>query len=333
MTRRAATPRSRPVGENATAGPPAGTTRPTSGPRTPQAPRSPAKGRLATILSTLKEWLNRRYDLVLPEISRLSIFVAPVASIALWIAQITFGVSLGRLINEYANSRVQFDWQQSLRNSGLILFGLIMLIAYVVTRTTGHRARRTKQLQDALVWFSQDMKFRRKPEQDTRCTIWAPVGRPNSESTVRMRQLVYYEPRMSEVAEEGSPSYRRNGPPGRITRISRHKDGLERPIGILGKTAFESIYNRLPQMYVETIPDGVDFQKRMVENWNFTPAEARVLSQDRRSYLAISIPDQNSSALLGVLYCDSRDPTALNRKVGDKAAKYLPHIARIITSP
>lgn len=301
----------------------------------PAPPKTPTnhRHRIAETFSAIKEWVDRQYDLLLPRVSIISNFIAPAASIGLWILQITFGVYLGLFLTDYQATSTIFDWDLMRRNWLLIPIGFAMTILYIVRRSAHHRARRTKQLQDALEWFSEDMGFHENPEHDVRCTIWAPAGRPNPRSTIRMRQLVYYEPRMSAVANGDSPRYKRNGLPGRIMRVSRNKGGFELPIGILGKTAFDSIYNKKAETNVENIPDGVNFQERMIDNWNFSALEAKELSQDRRSYLTISLTDQNRSTLLAVVYCDSRDPTALTEKIGNAANKHLPYLARIITSP
>ena len=56
--------------------------------------------------------------------------------------------------------------------------------------------------------------------------------------------------------------------------------------------------------------------------------EARYLTADRRSYLCIPMLTSDEKQLLGIIYCDSRSPTALTQKTGDDAQKYLPMIAR-----
>ena len=299
----------------------------------PPQPPTTRKQRIGSAISVSREWAARQYDLLLPKVSILAKFIAPIVSTILWLLTIVLGVYLERFYEDYLSTGTIFDWDLMRRNWFLIPIGVVMMILYLIRRTFNHKARRTKQLQDALEWFSEDMGFHKNPDHDVRCTIWAPVGRPKADSTVRMRQLVNYEPRVSPVGHGNTARYKRNGARGRITRVSRHKDGYESPIGILGKTALLCINNNDPVTFIETIDDGVDFQERMIDNWNFSPREAKELSQDRRSYLTISLMDHNRSALLAVLYCDSRNPEALTEDVGNEATKYLPYLGRIITSP
>lgn len=280
----------------------------------------------------LRELIDRQWDLALPRLSRLQLALGPVPSAAFWLTQVFLGAIIGSFIKDLAAKHTLWDWD-IVRDHWLVIPVLVIMIpAYLTRRTTDHKARRTQQLQDALSWFSEEMGFGNLPGQDIRCTIWTPTTTRVDKTPIRMRQLVNYEPPMSQIPDALSSRYRKNGPLGRISRVSRTVDGVQCPIGILGKAAFQGIYNRIAGTYVEIIPDAVDFQTRMIENWNFTRAEAEALTQDRRSYIAICLMDHNQSRFLAVLYCDSRDPAALALQVADKAAKHLPYIARIITS-
>jgi len=180
----------------------------------------------------------------------------------------------------------------------------------------------------ALRWFSMDMGFQSKKNADIRCTIWVPVETQKDNSPIRLKQIVDYVPQKSVLSKH---NFRINKQAGRIFPVSHFEGSVEQPIGILGYCAVDSVRKNDPGIYVEKIPEGIDFVEYMVENWNFSERKAIKLTLDRRSYLCLAMMDTSNSRLLGVIYCDSRDPEALTKEVGENGKGYLPYFAQLLT--
>ena len=212
-----------------------------------------------------------------------------------------------------------------------LLGGLLLafLLGLLLKRVEGDLSLETSAVYHALDWFYFDMHFGENPADDVRCTIWVPYPRSQDHEIKALRQIVDYIPRKSKTGEK---SFRYNKKAGRVFRIYHVVNGRDsrrgdlRCKGILGLCAADALEKG--EMKVECVPDGQPFEEYMVRNWNFSVHEARYLTADRRSYLCIPMLTSDKKQLLGIIYCDSRSPTALTQKTGDDAQKYLPMIAR-----
>lgn len=96
--------------------------------------------------------------------------------------------------------------------------------------------------------------------------------------------------------------------------------------GIIGRAA------RTHQMHHATRQnlDEQNFVDEMVSNWGFSESEARNLSTDRQSWLAVPINGPDSNSTLGVVYLDSSDPKFFTDEVIELVIEGCAEIAKFV---
>lgn len=205
---------------------------------------------------------------------------------------------------------------------------IIYFLGWLWQKFSGYQKRHLNRLYSSLEWFHDEMGLGDIVDADIRCTIWAPINIREGATPIRLKQIVPYVPKRSQINDK---TFRDNGRPGRIYDFTENKDDNIVAIGIVGQCAIDSISKCEPGIYHEEVPDDINFIEYMVENWNFSESRAMSLSSNRRSYLCLSMMDAGQSDLLGIIYLDSCDPKALVKSTGTHAQKYLPRIARVLT--
>jgi len=132
-----------------------------------------------------------------------------------------------------------------------------------------------------LVAFCRAMEF--TPEDDIRCTIWVPEK--NGEW---LRQITHYLP--ADVT--GSD---------RRFRVSK---------GVIGY-AYRAKECLVVSLKGDEYADAPVFRRYMMKSWGYDQKEANDLTTDRRAYLAAPIISSQEE-IVGILYCDSRNPNAFD---------------------
>ena len=180
-----------------------------------------------------------------------------------------------------------------------------------------------------LWWMYQDLGFYNNKEADIRCTLWTPKKSTSNYEKLRLIQLVDYVPDL-EISSNRQNVFRRNMSRGRVRMVARKKNKDIEPIGIVGKCAVESIRDNNAYILMENISDDKNFIDRMINIWHFTKTEAKKLTQDRKSYICISLMTSNHKDLLGLIYMDSNQENIFNDKIVNEIQEYLPRISEVL---
>lgn len=226
-------------------------------------------------------------------------------------------------------------WRTIFLDNWILLPLLIFYLIGVFWRNKiDYKNTKIHTIRDALTWIYHDLNFdgEKYAAADIRMTIWVPVRKNQKLESFRMQQLVDYVP---TVSQKSTPSggFRKNKTAGRVFRFTRPGKDEILGIGIAGLCviAFESKHE--PKVHQEMIPATVKFSDYMVSNWHFTPAQAELLTSDRRSYLCGPLMDRSAKALYGIIYIDSSDPKALTKVIANKFEKnYLTRIADLFAA-
>ena len=214
----------------------------------------------------------------------------------------------------------------------LLIVG-IWIVGYVLLRFYNHKDKKSKELHNVLKWLCESLDTQQDTDKDIRCTIWIPVGRMSQGSPVRLLQAVDYFPKHSPLPDRRN--FHKNGNRFRVFKVATKEDSTLKPIGVLGKAAFDSIIRSEPNIYHESFTSQKPFIEHMVNNWNFTRFQAERLTQDRKSYLCFAMTNRDRNELLGIIYFDSRQTHALDvnsNNIVPMTEAMLPLFANIITS-
>ena len=72
------------------------------------------------------------------------------------------------------------------------------------------------------------------------------------------------------------------------------------------------------------------FVEAMVSDWGYSESEARKLSNDRQSWLAVPINGPDANSTLGVVYLDSSDPEFFTDEVTKLVIEGCAEIAKFV---
>jgi hypothetical protein len=247
-----------------------------------------------------------------------------------------FEVLLGKYISQGIGKLIQTV--PTMRISDILphwpffLAGVLYLWSLFLQVHKKDRDIRRETLSVVLYWLYSDSGLGENPEADIRCTLWTPRKSDTKPEMLRLEQVVDYEPRMSQRTKTKRNKYRKHKEYGRTMRVARMKGDEVQSIGLIGKCVIDSFQNRKPSIIVERLDEDVDFVDEMTNGWNFTKAEAKRLTQDRRSYIAMALMDTWGTDLLAILYLDSRLPDSLSRELAMEVQKFLPRVGRILTA-
>jgi hypothetical protein len=83
-------------------------------------------------------------------------------------------------------------------------------------------------------------------------------------------------------------------------------------------------------MSLRNIEDNEDIDSVYKGEWHYNNAEARHATKDRRSFLAISITNNDGTDLLGVLYLDAKRKYAFTAEMIEKIQPFLRYFAEAL---
>jgi hypothetical protein len=245
---------------------------------------------------------------------------------------ILFGIFMGNAYKSITAAQNKLSWPLWTPHWPILVVLFFWLIGYLLARYTRHLSNKDEELYNALKWFCEDIGTRKDTVLDIRCTIWIPLGKQSRKEPIRLLQAVDYFPKTSTM-NNGMNRIRRNGKRYRTFKVSKaDKDGTIKPVGIIGRTALQSVSGDEPTVERERMLPQVQFVEHMVNNWNFSTFQAQRLTSDRRSYLCLPMTNREKSELLGILYFDSCNPDVFSDEFVTKIEKYLPRFASIITT-
>ncbi len=242
---------------------------------------------------------------------------------------IYFGAHLTVIIEKYIEGTLRFNLVTINNHWPFFVSGFLFSVGLIWKIHQGNRDLRLERLYHALRWFYEDLGFDKDPNADIRCTLWTPLNSKVEPDKMRIIQLVDYVPKYGQSTGL-TYWYRINKHSGRIRKIARVENGTAKPIGIAGKCIIESSIKRKPFIMYENLSPGMSFADCMTQVWNFTKAETKRLTQDRKSYICIVLMDSGQSDILGVIFADSRQLNTFTRRTAKKAESYLPRIAELL---
>ena len=195
-------------------------------------------------------------------------------------------------------------------STGLAIFGLLpfvwgkpfgitwQFLALLTIVLINRRSRyNRKAIETILQVLIDDLNVR--PECEPYFTVWAPRERGR-------------EDWLEQVT---------NPLPGGDVRASAG-DTLQSSKGIQGH-AFRSQKWRLEVYTEDAFPERKSIVDHHVANYGFTKREAQETRSNQRCYLAVPIMD--GSRAVGVIYCDSSDPTAFSPELAEKVSILTPY--------
>jgi hypothetical protein len=151
-----------------------------------------------------------------------------------------------------------------------------------------------------LIAFCKAMEF--TPEADIRCAIWVPEKNGNW-----LKQITNYLP----TGVTGS---------GRRFQVSK---------GVIGY-AYRAKEYLVVSLKGNEYDDAQAFRKYMMKSWGYDQKEANDLTSDRRAYLAAPIVNSQEE-VVGILYCDSRNPDAFDLPETEQlVVKLTPFFAELL---
>ncbi len=272
------------------------------------------------------EFVNRYGQTLTP-------FLNPVLTIIRWILIYFFPAIMGSIGKEvYASIFKVSSFQEFILIERNQILQLFILIGFFLLGVAWSRHESTLTYYEVIVysllgWIYQDLGFADNRDYDVRCTIWVRHSPRKKPDIKRLKQLVdYYPPRGEKLGRKFRPNKRS----GRVFSVCRKIGDEELAIGILGYCTMASMNEQSAKIMHEEISEDVEFIEHMVTNWNFTERQARRLTQDRHSYMCLSIMTRDCSELMGIIYCDSVYRYAFPTEIDTKFEKYLPRVAKAL---
>jgi len=242
---------------------------------------------------------------------------------------IYFGAYLSVLLEKYIDGTLIITWVNIYHNWPFFASGLLFIIGLLWRIYISNRELRLERLYHSLRWFYDDMGFGKDVNADVRCTIWTPINSKVEPDKMKIVQLVDYVPKYGKSAGL-TYWYRINKHSGRIRKVAKAENGIVKPIGIAGRCVIQSARDNKPYIMYENLNASLSFSDCMMQVWNFTKAETRRLTQDRKSYLCIVLMDSGQTDILGIIFADSRQLNYFTQRIANKAENYLPRIAELL---
>lgn len=149
-----------------------------------------------------------------------------------------------------------------------------------------------------------------------------------------MIQAVDYVPIESQVLSDvdGQTQYWPYKKAGRSFRISKKRDGIVLPIGILGKCVKASIANCREDIIYADIPEDENYVEYLIKQWNFSKIIADRLTKGRQSFVCIPRMDSAKSRILFIIYLDARRGAIFDDLTEEKIEDHLRLITQTLTA-
>ena len=248
-------------------------------------------------------------------------------------APIFFGAFLSQIIRNFISQNYIISLQFLIDQRQLIVLIVISTAIWVlgtrwrldVKDNTFH----TKIINLALKRLYKDLGFLGDKDRDVRCTIWTPIDSKTHIEKMKLLQVVDYYPRIQK--DHGSNTeFRKNHLKGRVRKAMRKVPGTKEKhwtFGLIGLCACESVENGKMFKYSLDLKETDDIVTILTGDWHYNKAEARRATQDRKSYLVISLMNAEESDLLGISLMDASKPGVFTGDITQKIEEALPHIA------
>jgi hypothetical protein len=247
------------------------------------------------------------------------------------ISPIFIGAYLENIIQQFIAGKFIPRWQLIYIYWPLCLAVVFYLIGTVWRIYNSNRDNRLDRVYFGLRWFYDDLGLDKNNEADIRCTLWTPLNSKVEPEKMKIVQLVNYYPRYGKEQDYFN-EYRINKHRGRVRKVAKKDQQKIKPIGIVGNCIFASLKNHNALIIIDNLDGKEDFQEYMITAWNYSKASAKRLTQDRRSYMCITLMESGETDILGVIFMDARTPNTFTERTIEMVQPYLPRIAEALTA-